>query len=122
MEDVKLIHLISDETRFRLLQLLLSHPYCVRALSRKLGISEPAVSQQMKLFRQYQLVEGIKIGYQVHYRVDRKKLSDALDSFVRQIRQYSALPELSSASDCRCELESECRKRDAKFLEDKKHD
>ena len=72
MDDVKLIHVITDETRFRLLQLLIKHNFCVKTLSKKLGISEPAVSQQIGILKQYKLITGVKIGYQMHYRVNSK--------------------------------------------------
>ena len=56
MDYLKIIHLVTDETRFRLLQLLLKRHYCVKALSKKLGISEPAISQQIRILKQYQFV------------------------------------------------------------------
>ena len=49
MDYVQIIHIITEETRFHLLQLLLKHHYCVKALSKKLGISEPAISQQIRI-------------------------------------------------------------------------
>lgn len=122
MDSIKLIHLITDETRFRLIGLLLQHPYCVKALSKKLGISEPAVSQQMKLLKQYGLAEGVKIGYQVHYRVDRERILSAVGALSQAISAQSAPPELAKDADCSCEFEAECRKRDAKLLEAQKYD
>lgn len=119
MNPVKVIHLITDETRFRLLQLLLKHHYCVKALSKKLGISEPAVSQQMRILKQAHLVDGVKIGYQTHYYVNRELILSALDELSREIALHPTVPSLINDSDCACEFESECRKRDAKLLEAK---
>lgn len=122
MEPIKLIHLITDETRFRLIVLLLKHPYCVKALSKKLGISEPAVSQQMKILKQNGLVEGVKIGYQVHYKVDRALILSAVGELSRALSNQPSPVNLSSDADCSCEFEAECRKRDAKLLEGHKND
>ena len=122
MNYIKIIHIVTDETRFRMLQLLLKHHYCVKALSKKLGISEPAVSQQIRILKQYQLITGVKIGYQTHYRVNREIISTALSSFSKQIMLYPTLPDLVSDADCTCEFVSECLKRDAKLLEQQKHD
>lgn len=117
MDSIKLIHLITDETRFRLIKLLLKHPYCVKALSKKLGISEPAVSQQMKILKQNGLVDGVKIGYQVHYKVNRNLILSAMDELSQAISHQPTAVNLTSDSDCSCEFEAECRKRDAKLLE-----
>ena len=122
MDDVKLIHVITDETRFHLLQLLMRHHFCVKALSKKLGISEPAVSQQIRILKQYQLIAGVKIGYQMHYRVNSDLISSAVARFSKQMMMVPVLPELVHDTDCTCEFEAECRKRDAKLLEQQKND
>ena len=122
MDYVQIIHIITEETKFHLLQLLLKHHYCVKALSKKLNISEPAISQQIKILKQYHLITGVKIGYQTHYRVNREIISTALSSFSKQIMLYPPLPDLASDADCTCEFVSECLKRDAKLLEQQKHD
>jgi len=122
MDDVKLIHVITDETRFHLLQLLMKHNFCVKALSKKLGISEPAVSQQIRILKQYQLITGVKIGYQMHYRVNSDLISSAMARFSEQMIMVNVLPNLVHDIDCTCEFEAECRKRDAKLLEQQKND
>lgn len=71
MTLVLLCRALGDETRMRLYRLLLQRSYCVGALARKLGISESAVSQHMKLLREAGLVTGEKRGYHMHYAVDR---------------------------------------------------
>ena len=122
MDDVKLIHVITDETRFRMLQLLMKHHFCVKALSKKLGISEPAVSQQIRILKQYQLITGVKVGYQVHYRVNSDLILSAVARFSKQMMMAPVLPDLVNDRDCTCEFEAECRKRDAKLLEQQKND
>lgn len=122
MDSIKIIHLITDERRFQLIKLLLRHPYCVKALSKKLEISEPAVSQQMKLLKESGLVEGVKIGYQVHYKVNRELILSALNSLSLAISNQPGSVSLQSDADCSCEFEAECRKRDAKILEAQSYD
>ena len=51
MELTKLLKAMSDETRFKILTLLLEHNYCVRGLAKKLDLSEAAVSQHLKILR-----------------------------------------------------------------------
>ena len=77
METAEIIHIITEPSRFRLLQLLLRHHYCVKALSKKMGVSEPAISQHMRVLKRCGIVEGIKIGYQTIYKTGQCGFSAA---------------------------------------------
>lgn len=118
MDTAQLIHIITDTTRFRLLQLLLEHHYCVKALAKKLGISEPAVSQHMKILKQCGIVKGVKIGYQTHYQIDRERILSHLNELSRTISQYELNTTIAEDWDCSCEFISQCVKRDSKVLEE----
>jgi ArsR family transcriptional regulator len=76
METVDLFKALSDETRFKLLQLLLTSDLCVGALAHQLKISEAAVSQHLKQLRKAGLVKGEKRGYWTHYMVERDRLNE----------------------------------------------
>lgn len=115
MDTVQIIHIITEPTRFRLLQLLFQHHYCVKALAKKLGISEPAVSQHMRLLKQCQIVEGVKIGYQTHYQIKEEKILELLEIFSQQIAPSHSTT--TKNLDCSCEYLTACKKRDAKLLE-----
>lgn len=70
---------LSDETRFKILSLLLKHDFCVRALSKKLNISEAAVSQHLQILKKAGLVKGEKRGYYTHYLVQREEITKAAE-------------------------------------------
>lgn len=106
MSDLEIVHAITEPTRYAILQLLLKRDYCVRALARKLGISEPAVSQHMNVFKKYGLVEGRKLGYQVHYKVDRQRIAAAMAAVTGSLTGDGVERELSAA--CTCEFADEC--------------
>ena len=74
MELTKILKAIADETRFKIITLLLQHNYCVRALARKLNLSESAISQHIKVLKEAGLLTGVKKGYYIHYDVDREIL------------------------------------------------
>lgn len=76
MEITKLLKAMADETRFKIIMLLLQHNYCVKALSKKLELSESAISQHIKVLREAGLLLGVKKGYFKHYYVDRDKLHE----------------------------------------------
>jgi DNA-binding transcriptional ArsR family regulator len=67
---------IADETRLKLLDLLLTQDLCGRAAAKRLGISEPAVSQHLKILKDAGLVLGEKRGYWTHYSVQAEVLEE----------------------------------------------
>jgi ArsR family transcriptional regulator, arsenate/arsenite/antimonite-responsive transcriptional repressor len=75
------IKVLGDDTRRRIVELLLSRNLCVGALAQILGYSEAAISQHLKILRETGLVNGTKHGYYMHYTVNRallKKTGHAL--------------------------------------------
>ena len=73
-ELVSILKSLADDTRFKMLKMLLSHDLCVGALAHHLGISESAASQHLQILRKAGLVRGEKRGYWTHYTVERKAL------------------------------------------------
>jgi len=68
---------LSDENRLTIIELLMKYDFCVGALSRKLEISEAAVSQHLKILRNAGIVTGEKRGYYTHYDVNRQLIEAA---------------------------------------------
>ena len=74
-EFIELFKALSDDTRFKLINLLLTRDLCVGALAHQLGVSEAAVSQHLRQLREAGLVKGEKRGYWTHYMVERNRLN-----------------------------------------------
>jgi DNA-binding transcriptional ArsR family regulator len=87
---------LSDETRLRLLGLLLLQGLCGRALAQRLGVSEAAVSQHLKILKEAGLVEGEKRGYWVHYSIHNEAIEEIIHELERMARQSAV-----SARHCR---------------------
>ena len=86
MELMTVLKSIADETRLKVLKMLLQHNYCVRALSRNVGLSESAISQHLKVLREAGLLVGEKKGYFMHYDVERNTLHE-LASNIEELAQ-----------------------------------
>jgi len=99
MELAKFFKALSDESRFKLFKLLLTHDFCVGALAYTLKISEAAVSQHLKQLREAGLVRGEKKGYWTHYRADGTKLGEVAEA----LKDLAKLPPCSEGL-CRREL------------------
>ena len=53
---------LGDPTRYKIFNCLLERKHCVRSLSKKLGITESAISQHLKVMKEAGLVYGEKHG------------------------------------------------------------
>ena len=84
-EVAELFKALSDPTRLRLVKLLGQHhgALCVNALAHRLGVSQSAVSQHLRVLRQARLVNGARHGYHVHYVLDL----DRLQQYQAMVRQ-----------------------------------
>jgi ArsR family transcriptional regulator len=83
---------LADETRLRLLALLQTQHLCGKALAQRLGISDAAVSQHLKVLKEAGLVEGEKRGYWNHYSVQGK----ALEGVIREIERLASQSTVSA--------------------------
>ena len=60
---------LADETRLRLLESLLVEEKCVTELVRELRCPQPHISHHLRILRDAGLVEGLREGKQVCYRI-----------------------------------------------------
>ena len=60
IQSLEILKALADETRIKILTLLLTHDFCVGALANKLSLSEAAISQHLQLLRKTGLVKGEK--------------------------------------------------------------
>lgn len=66
---------LGDPTRARILYALVRQPLCVRDLALLAGVSESAVSHQLRLLRDRRLVKSRREGNVIYYAVDDHHLA-----------------------------------------------
>lgn len=88
MEQMLTLKTIADETRMKIVTLLLQRNYCVKGLAWQLEISGPAVSQHVKVLCEAGLLTGKKQGYFMHYDVNR----EALRALARELNELADTP------------------------------
>lgn len=71
----EVLKVLSDDSRYKIITILLKRDLCVGGLARQLDISKPAVSQHLQVLRKIGLVTGEKRGYYTHYIVNRPLLA-----------------------------------------------
>lgn len=67
---VETFEALADPTRARILYALIRRPLCVRDLAIIVGVSESAISHQMRYLRERHIVNSRRIGNAVEYSVD----------------------------------------------------
>ena len=68
MDDhVKVFKALASGSRLKILRLLREHPQCVNAIARRLSMTQPAVSQHLRLLKEAGLVSSEKRGNWMHY-------------------------------------------------------
>jgi len=71
--------MVGDSNRVRLLYLLMDKEICVQHLAEQLGMSQSAVSHQLRLLRQQHLVKYVRDGKKTYYSLDDIHISTILN-------------------------------------------
>lgn len=108
MDITVMLKALGEPTRLSIFQLLLDRKHCTRSLSRKLGITESAVSQHMKVLKEAGLVYGERYGYHIHYLPNQEALDYLSNAFGRMREQSIGL--CRDCQSCQCEFRKEAGK------------
>ena len=105
MELEQMLKALGEPMRLKIYQAMSERKHCVRSLSKKLGISESAISQHLKVMKEAGLVYGEKYGHHTHYL----PLQAAADFLAAQFAQ---MQDASMSLDrdmtvCQCEYRKE---------------
>lgn len=103
MQATEQLGALADPTREAIFRLVRSRPSSVRELTDGVGVSQPAVSQHLKVLREASLVTVTPRGASNIYSVDRAGLGmlrdwiddlwdDALDHFVQAAEEEESQP------------------------------
>lgn len=77
---------LADPTRVRIISALMDTELCVYDLARLVGMSQSAVSHQLRILRSLGLVKFRKEGRTVHYSLDDDHIRDL---FQRGLEHYN---------------------------------
>lgn len=80
-KQAELFSTLADPTRLKLLRLLSlqrePNALCVNGLAFRLGVTQSAVSQHLKILKSAGLVKGERRGYRIHYFINREAMKQA---------------------------------------------
>jgi len=69
---------LSDTTRLKILYLILKNDICVTEIAKVLGVSQPAISYQLRILKQLDIVDNVKNGKSIFYKVKNKVIESIL--------------------------------------------
>ncbi len=105
MDVEKMICALGIPMRYQIFQALLERRHCVRSLSKKMNVSEPAISQHLKIMKEAGLVYGEKHGYHTHYMPKQEAVDLICEEFQRMRERSIKLDR--EEINCQCEYREE---------------
>ena len=105
MELTCMLKALGEPMRLKIYQALLERKHCVRSLSKKLEISESAISQHLKVMKDAKLVYKEKYGYHTHYFPSQEAADFLADAFLKM--QAASLQVDRDETVCQCEYRKE---------------
>ena len=111
-ELARILKVLSVDTRVRIVCLLRGRALCVNALAARLGVTQGAVSQHLRVMRDASLVIDEKRGFYVHYRLNEQTLAawrEAIDRLLDPTCQVSQ--QTKGAEQCAARKRKSARSR-----------
>lgn len=78
---------IGNENRYAILKSLMQEDKTVNALAAELAVSQPAVSQHLKVLKSLELVNDTRVGNEVFYAINAAHMFDLLMSLSAEIKK-----------------------------------
>jgi len=111
-EQAAVFSALADPTRLKLVKLLCGQrsdeALCVNALAARLGVTQSAVSQHLRVLKSMGLVNGERRGYHIHYFISRERL----ESCRELVSAILSMAESGKAQRCQDDC-TDRRKQDA---------
>ena len=82
-----LFSILGDPTRVRIVDVLAEGELCVCDIATEVGISESAVSHQLRLMRGMRIVRGRRAGRCVYYTLDDQHVLDLFQQGLRHVSE-----------------------------------
>lgn len=85
MEKHKIFKAFSNEVRLQIFEFLLEGEMCVSGIVNKLNVTQPTVTQHLKILQEVGVVKSEKLGYWMHYSIDKdgiQKVKNELKKFI----------------------------------------
>ena len=80
-EVIEILKAFSVSSRIQIIKSIRDKRLCVNALAGKLGITQSAVSQHLKVLKACNIVYSERYGSIIHYRLNKKTIKEFKNGF-----------------------------------------
>ncbi len=94
IDCVEFCKALADETRQRILEMLLEREMCVGDIVEAFDMSQPTISHHLGVLKQFNLVTSRKDGKQVYYAIN---LNNVVQCCGRLVAKFEATEEVCEA-------------------------
>jgi ArsR family transcriptional regulator len=95
---IDLFKALSDETRLRILAILLQGPLCVCEVQDYLHLTQSNVSRHLNLLRKVGILKSYKNAQWVYYEMDEAFIENNKDLYIYLLKKLKILPSYESDS------------------------
>jgi DNA-binding transcriptional ArsR family regulator len=87
VQSIEMYKALGDETRFTIFLTLAQckERMCVGAIAQKLGLSQPAVSQHLKILKAAGIATSARDGHKIHYGINREEVISSLRTTITMV-------------------------------------
>ena len=99
MEKHKIFKAFSNEVRLKVFEFLLEGKMCVSGIVNKLNVTQPTVTQHLKILQEVGVVKSEKIGYWMHYSIDKggiERVRNELKQFIENLQTKNGKCKIST--------------------------
>ncbi len=113
-EQVKIFKALASESRLKVLRLLKEHPQCVNTIAARLKMTQPTVSQHLRLLKEAGLVKAEKRGVWMHYGFSAEAMKRQGITLAGIFEGEGKSPRAADGTlNCPTKLLKECQKKPA---------
>ena len=99
MDKTKLFKAFSNDVRMKIFEFILEGKMCVSGIVNKLNVSQPTVTQHLRILQEAGLIKSKKIGYWMHYSINEsglEKIKNELEKFIKTLQVKNSKCKISS--------------------------
>ncbi len=72
----RLLKTLADETRLKIMKLMMQDRQCTQGLAVELNLAEPTISRHLKLLREADLISSVKEGNYIYYNLRLERIAE----------------------------------------------
>ena len=120
-DQVSILKVLASEPRLEIVRLLCEHPQCVNAIVTRLKMTQPAISQHLRMLREIGLIRAEKRGTWIHYAICPETLKRCGAALSDVFGGWVSLPEsVDGRKGCPVALLQECQPKPSENLTGKR--